>query len=864
MSRVRVLNLPRTVTEQEVRSHFSQAIGGGSGASLPLEMTDCRLVTKEDTRYGRQIARMAFVGFRTAAAGERAIKLFDGTFLGTQKIRVELAQGLPTQRETKRKEEEAKRERREKLAEERRAKAAARRGGADEPAGKKGPLSEVDRMQEEFVQRATAKDGPGWANELLVPTAAEQTQASGSGGAGAAAPAEETEEEALERQQQLGDVADDDFLAALTSGTKANDVAKEAEQHEAVVNAAVHAGEYVKDASADADEATPASKKKTKKLSEQEQIAFDSRRVRVANIPYAASAAEVKNFVSSVVGDVAEVHLPLTKDTKQPKGIAFVNFNTSEGALRGLEADGSIFMGRLVRITAAPPDPYLLQKQARLEAEAAAKREAAAAAAAAAAAKEGGGAATPAPAAADDAAATSFKQAKLEKKKRTDGDLMWNPLYVESATAVSKVASSLGVGSDAIVSVEASGAAVRAAVAEAYLTSDAIKTLGDEGINLAAINGASLHRDRSNTTILVKHMPKGMGIDQLSRMFAKHGQLEAVAAPSSAAFALISFVHESDARQAFQKLGYRMVGGSPLFLEWAPTGALNLSALDAVNNAAANEDEDVLAELTKAARKQGATGRAGDDDDDDSDAGGATAAAAADGDEDDDRLEPGTGVTKKQAAQQAAAGPGKAHVAVATVYITNLPFGISEAAFVSFLQASCKKLEARPDLVVKIALQDTKGRAFLTVADQATATYCIAKLNGRTIDGRPVQAQISRSTTTNITSRNTADEPEDGPAGASAAKSNVPPGRNPLKVMVKNLPFEATERDLRQLFSSFSEVKAVRVPQKAHVHGGHHQNNHRGFGFVEFLTEQEAANAVATLANTHLYGRHLVLEYAKL
>lgn len=32
---------------------------------------------------------------------------------------------------------------------------------------------------------------------------------------------------------------------------------------------------------------------------------------------------------------------------------------------------------------------------------------------------------------------------------------------------------------------------------------------------------------------------------------------------------------------------------------------------------------------------------------------------------------------------------------------------------------------------------------------------------------------------------------------------------------------------------------------------------------MQFLTKQEAKNAFETLTNTHLYGRHLVLEWAK-
>lgn len=35
--------------------------------------------------------------------------------------------------------------------------------------------------------------------------------------------------------------------------------------------------------------------------------------------------------------------------------------------------------------------------------------------------------------------------------------------------------------------------------------------------------------------------------------------------------------------------------------------------------------------------------------------------------------------------------------------------------------------------------------------------------------------------------------------------------------------------------------------------------HHRGFAFVEFVTKQEAQNALQALSSTHLYGRHLVI-----
>lgn len=74
--------------------------------------------------------------------------------------------------------------------------------------------------------------------------------------------------------------------------------------------------------------------------------------------------------------------------------------------------------------------------------------------------------------------------------------------------------------------------------------------------------------------------------------------------------------------------------------------------------------------------------------------------------------------------------------------------------------------------------------------------------------------------------------------------------------MVRNVPFQATIKELKELFGSFGKIKTARIPKKF-------DGSHRGFAFVEFLTAQEAANAYQALSATHLYGRHLVIEWAE-
>ena len=76
------------------------------------------------------------------------------------------------------------------------------------------------------------------------------------------------------------------------------------------------------------------------------------------------------------------------------------------------------------------------------------------------------------------------------------------------------------------------------------------------------------------------------------------------------------------------------------------------------------------------------------------------------------------------------------------------------------------------------------------------------------------------------------------------------------KLVVRNLAFQASQKELHGLFSSFGQVKKIRIPKK---NGG----THRGFAFIDFTTHQEAVNAMTALSSAHLYGRHLVIEWAK-
>ncbi|KAK1830000.1 putative multiple RNA-binding domain-containing protein [Podospora conica] len=76
------------------------------------------------------------------------------------------------------------------------------------------------------------------------------------------------------------------------------------------------------------------------------------------------------------------------------------------------------------------------------------------------------------------------------------------------------------------------------------------------------------------------------------------------------------------------------------------------------------------------------------------------------------------------------------------------------------------------------------------------------------------------------------------------------------KLIIKNLPFEMSKKEVRELFSNYGKLISIRIPKKF-------DQSSRGFAFAEFSTPKEALNAMTALKDTHLLGRRLVIEFSE-
>ncbi|KAG2451283.1 hypothetical protein HYH02_003889 [Chlamydomonas schloesseri] len=558
---------------------------------------------------------------------------------------------------------------------------------------------------------------------------------------------------------------------------------------------------------------------------EPEEGIMDTGRLFVRNLAYTATEPDLSELFGGF-GLLEQVHLVLDRETKRSKGVAYVQYQIPEDAVRAAQQlDGTIYQGRLLHILPA-------------------KRAPGSAAAAAAAATAAAGA--PGQEDAEDEAGrqpggppgtSSFKAAREAQRKADAGNrAAWNTLFMRADTVAEAVAAHYGLSKAALLDASAGGGkggdsvAVRMALGEAQVIAATKQALAEAGVSVEALEraaaasgkaSASKAVARSPTTLLVKNLPFSADEDELLAVFGRCGPVARLVLPPAKALALVEFTEPQDARSAFRSLAYKKYHHVPLYLEWAPADVFS-GPPPAKAPAAAAADK-------KAGGGAAASGAAAAKP-------GAAAPAAAD-------------VHPSDQADGDAEGDAAAPAVVGTIYVKNLAFATTDAAlkkhFDKAVSAAGGSLHSA--LVARKQGKDgatlSLGYGFVEVDSEAIASLVIKKLQGSMLDGHKLALQLSRG-------RKTA------PAGAAKAAAKKGQEDGSVKLVVRNLAFEATKKDIQGLFNPFGHLKSCRLPKKF-------DGSHRGFAFVEFVTKQEARNALEGVGGTHLYGRRLVVEYAK-
>lgn len=309
-------------------------------------------------------------------------------------------------------------------------------------------------------------------------------------------------------------------------------------------------------------------------------------------------------------------------------------------------------------------------------------------------------------------------------------------------------------------------------------------------------NGVNLDafnaKERSETAILVKNFAYGTTAQELRALFDAHGNIIRVLMPPSGTISIIEFAQPEHAQSAFNNLAYRKFKDSVLFLEKAPKTLFNI------------ENLQISAPITH---------------------------------------EPKVESTKHAASQFLDDEKTQGAMVTSTLFVRNLNFSTTTGRLREVFQEldgfASARVKMKPD-PKKPGQFLSMGFGFLEFRSTKQAQAALCSMDGYKLDGHELLIRASHKALDAAEERRREDQ----------ARKIVG-----TKIIIKNLPFEVTKKDIRTLFGSYGKIRSVRVPKKF-------DSSTRGFAFADFVTAREAYNAITALKDTHLLGRRLVLDFA--
>ena len=540
---------------------------------------------------------------------------------------------------------------------------------------------------------------------------------------------------------------------------------------------------------------------------EAEEAPEDSGRLFIRNLPYSATEDDLRKHFEDH-GSISDVHLVLDKGTHLSRGYGYVTYLLPESATQARQAlDNKFFQGRLLHVLPAT--------------------------------RRGWGSGDTNGAAEGGMRGDTGEKSggyKAEKDARLKADAgnkeTWSALYMRPETVAAWMADKFGVTKSEVLDPSAKDLAVRLALGEAQVVSETKEALATAGVNVASLDHAVVGDRqkkkaiaRSDAVILVKNLPYETTENDLEILFSKYGAIVRLVLPPTKAIALVEFSVASCAKIAFKALAYRKFRHVPLYLEFAPAGIFAASA-----KAPATQPVEAGAIGGAVALPPGEKAMGG--------LGSSKAAHLAD---------------QALQAKQSGGSDRPEEAQALTIFVKNLSFATDDAALERhFKHALGNKgratVGAGPESVrsAKVSYKTGKsgerlsnGYGFVEFSHPEAARLALDLVHGSSLDGFDLKLQLST-------------RDREGVRVVQKEKG----GFSTSKLMVRNVAFEANQKDIKQLFEPFGELKVVRVPKKF-------DGSHRGFAFVDFIFRKDAKKAYEQLNGTHLLGRRLVIEKAK-
>lgn len=236
----------------------------------------------------------------------------------------------------------------------------------------------------------------------------------------------------------------------------------------------------------------------------------------------------------------------------------------------------------------------------------------------------------------------------------------------------------------------------------------------------------------------MKNIPYGTTAETLRSLFEPHGDIPRLLIPPSGTLAVVEYMHAEEAERAFRGVAYRRLGNSIIYLEWAPEGMLAVGSATGVSRAEVKP-------VTIREQDEGTT-------------------------------EP----------ESVSIRSGS------TLFVKNLSFATTTDRLAqvfrglpSFAFARVQMKPAQPNHRTKIQPEEEKlsmGFGFVGFTDVVAARKAMKSMQGFVLDGHKLHVAFA------------------GRGADEERKGEVMPKTKTAKMIVKNVPFEATKNDIRDLF----------------------------------------------------------------
>lgn len=463
-------------------------------------------------------------------------------------------------------------------------------------------------------------------------------------------------------------------------------------------------------------------------------------RIYVRNLSYTCTEDDLRQLFDKF-GVLTELHLPIDATTKKIKGFAFVTFMFPEHAVQAFNnLDKTDFQGRLLHLLPAHV-------------------------------KAGNARTLPPPKTSENGEveanpSSKFKdEKKQEQRKEANNPVNWNSLFIRPNAVADIMSKRFNVNKVDLLTKgsKKDSISVRVALGETQIVQEVRQFLVKHNVCLDSFDREPTEAELSKTVILVKNLPAETSQDEINDLFVPFGLVNRVLLPPYGVSilclllftlytnfclpqitAIVEMQEPNEARKAFRKLAYKNFKHVPLYLEWAPANIFDGNAPEPAVDVKKIDDEETTT-----------NGHVEDEDVDD----------------------------------------GRQPEENTTIFVKNLNFATDDAKLKQHFATIGRLYSAQ--IAQKKSSKGilSMGYGFVQYYSKDDAKEAMKRLQNSQLDDHKLELKFSNRTTGNESTTPSVDVGQR--KKKKGEKEIVQTG---TKICVKNIPFEATEKDIEKLF----------------------------------------------------------------